>query len=301
MSENGWVVRRAKLRGLETAWREAGPETGPILLCLHGYPDSPAVWEAQEQAFCDQYRVVAPYTRGASPSEPTNDLGRYSRDAIALDWLGVLESVDPSGRRPVFLMGHDLGVVQACHLAPLLGFRLKSVILFNGVSLPMMVRRLRSPSQLVRSWYIWAILAPGGMVEKFTRQFPRTALHLVRKIGEAPVATEEEKASAPATVTEPLRQYRALARELWKARCERIRRISAPVLVIWGTRDPFLLTPSQDEWETFASNVTIRLLDGGHWVLKEKAPTVNQICREFIENRGKDVTPRLPAPEAKTT
>lgn len=302
MSADGWVVRRAKLRGLETAWREAGPAQAPILLCLHGYPDSPAVWEAQEAAFCDRYRVVAPYTRGALPSEPTNDLARYGRDAIALDWLGVLNEVDPSGTRDVVLMGHDLGVVQACHLAPLLGSRLKAVILFNGLSLPLMVRRLRNPSQVLRSWYIWAILAPGRVVDRFARQFPRTALHLVRKVADAPPATEEEKAAAPTAVVDPLRQYRALARELWKAGRERAPRITAPVLVLWGTHDPFLLIPSQDEWETFASDVTIRLLDGGHWLMKEKSVTVNGICREFLESpeRGRRVESALPAPEART-
>lgn len=283
MTTDGWVVRRAKLRGLETAWREAGPDSGPILLCLHGYPDSPAVWEAQESVFSDRYRVVAPYTRGASPSEPSTDLSRYGRDAIALDWLGVLDHVDPSGQRDVVLMGHDLGVVQACHLAPLLGARLRAVILFNGLSLPIMVRRLRNPSQVVRSWYIWAILAPGRMVDRFTRTFPRTALHLVRKVAEAPPATDEEKAAAPAALTDPLRQYRALARELWRASRERAPRIAAPVLVLWGTHDPFLLVPSQEEWETFASDVTIRLLEGGHWLMKEKSTTVNAICREFLE------------------
>ena len=302
-ASGSWVVRRARLRGLETAWREAGPDDGPVLLCLHGYPDSPAVWEAQEQAFCDRYRVVAPYARGASPSAPSDDLGRYGRDAVALDCLGILEHVDPTGTRDIVLMGHDLGVVQACHLAPLLGRRLKAVILFNGLSLPMMVRRLRRPAQVLRSWYIWAILAPGRVVDKLTSRFPRTALHLVRRIADAPPASEEVRAAAPAALSAPLAQYRALARELWKASRERAPRVTAPVLVLWGTRDPFLLPPAEDEWAAFATDVTVRFLDGGHWLFKEKATTVNRICREFLENPGSPVGngERLALTEARTS
>jgi pimeloyl-ACP methyl ester carboxylesterase len=295
-------VRRARLRGLETAWREAGPENAPVLLCLHGYPDSPAVWEAQEQAFADRYRVVAPYARGASPSEPADDLGRYGRDAVALDCLGILEQVDPTGTREVVLMAHDLGVVQACHLAPLLGARLRAVILFNGLSLPMMVRRLRRPGQVLRSWYIWAILAPGRVVDRLTSRFPRTALHLVRRLADAPPASDEEKAAAPAALTAPLAQYRALARELWRASRERAPRVTAPVLVLWGTHDPFLLPPTENEWATFGSDVTIRFLEGGHWLFKEKPVAVNAICREFLDSpRGAATVPApLALPEARS-
>lgn len=276
-----WVVHRAMVRGLVTAWRQAGPANAPILLCLHGFPDVPEVWSAQERFFADRFQIVAPYARGVGPSEPSPDPSRYRRDAAALDVLAILREVDPEGRRPIVLFGHDLGVVRGTHLAPLLGGRLQRAVFFNGLSLGQMARRLRRPSQVLRSWYIGAFLVP-GLADSFLDKFPRTALALARRIDGSPRPTEAEALSVSQALPVAIREYRAFAREIPGALRHNETKIKCPVLVLWGVRDRFLVTPTQDEWRRIAPQSEIRLLEAGHWPFREKAATVNELCDEFL-------------------
>ena len=97
----GVEVREKTLRGLPTAWLQAGPsgpaaDQTPILLLFHGFPDGPECWDLQIAAFKDRYSIVAPFGRGAAPSAKGKRLGRYGPDAVALDVLAILDEVDPT-------------------------------------------------------------------------------------------------------------------------------------------------------------------------------------------------------------
>ena len=62
--------------------------------------------------------------------------------------------------------------------------------------------------------------------------------------------------------------------------------IDRPVLVLWGTNDPFLEPPTMEEWERFGSDVTLRIMDGGHWIYRDKADEVNTLVDEFLKLKG---------------
>ena len=153
-------VVQQTFRGLPTGWLESGNPTGPILFCLHGFPDDPTIWDRQAEAFKNDFQILRPFARGISPSEPSSVLSRYSTKAFALDCLSILKQIDATGKRPVVLLGHDLGAAHAWQLAPLLGPRLKGLVIFNGASLPQMAKRLRSSRQILKSWYIFAMQIP---------------------------------------------------------------------------------------------------------------------------------------------
>src|SRR5687768_17405783 len=118
----------ATIRGLKTAWLSAGSPDKPIMLLIHGYPDTPESWDFQIAHFQETYQVIAPYARGARPSEKATDLKRYTLDAVSLDLLQILQEVDPEKKRQVVVVGHDIGGPPAWRLAPLLGNRLKALI-----------------------------------------------------------------------------------------------------------------------------------------------------------------------------
>ena len=99
-------------RGLKTAWLQYGSSEKPILLMLHGYPDSPECYRHQTQYFKKDFQVVIPYVRGCGPSESSKKLDRFRLDALATDTLEVLLNVDPKSKRKVYLMAHDLGAIK---------------------------------------------------------------------------------------------------------------------------------------------------------------------------------------------
>lgn len=270
--------RTLSLRGAATHWIEEGPSKSPLLVWLHGYPDTPQVWEPQVSAFHDDYECLRPFGRGLLDTDEDLPSSRYGVDSQVLDLLGILNHKEISRKkRPVFLIGHDIGGVMALHLAPLLGPELAGVVIMNSLSLPQMVKRFRTPEQLLRSWYVFAFQIP-GVAERLIRSRPELVLGPKKKIEglkDIPISTEQ--------LTRPLRTYRELMKKgtwQWNAKAPKLR---CPLMVLWGKSDPFLVTPTWDEWQEVGRDVTFRILDGGHWLQWQNAGEVNSLMKKFFE------------------
>jgi epoxide hydrolase 4 len=255
------IVRN--IRGLDTAWLESGPEAGPVLFLLHGFPDSPAVWDDVNGRFSARFHVVRPFGRGIPPSQPARRVAGYGTQAAALDYLQILEHADPTRARPVWVVGHDMGAAQAWRLAPLLASRLRGLAILNGLSVGQIVRRLWNPRQQLKSWYAYFI------------QLPWLPEILAPRVLNAP----RER------IVAPLNQYRAMAREIpteWR----RGQPLDAPVLVLWGKSDPYLVPPDLAELQPWSRRLEIRFVDAGHWVMLEKPQEVLSALDEFFERSG---------------
>lgn len=91
----------------------AGPEGGPLVLLLHGFPQSRHSWRDQVPALgAAGYRAVAPDQRGYSPGvrpDPGRDLGRYGVQRLADDVLDLAAACGAGGSEPFHLVGHDWG------------------------------------------------------------------------------------------------------------------------------------------------------------------------------------------------
>lgn len=270
-------IRVKELRNLRTAWLDSGPTNQPILFFLHGYPDAPETWQFQVRHFEKHFRVICPYSRGTNPSEGTNDTSRYGSDAGVLDNLQILDFIDPTRSQPVIVIGHDLGVVHAWNLAYYLGPRLKGLVMMNGLSLQQMLRRLVVPSQLIRSWYI-AVMNLPYIPEFLIATFGEKFKSLAYKMGNLPEELQPNE-SAPLM---PLNQYRAFLKDSIAQLRSRPRKIQCPLLVLWGEGDTFLLSPTMDELDPFAEHTTVRFLNAGHWVFRERPAEVNELVDKFI-------------------
>ena len=83
---------------------------GPVILCLHGFPDSAASWKPLISRWTDAgYRVIAPFMRGYFPSSLARD-GNYRMDHLGDD---VLRLLDALGIERAHLIGHDWGACAA--------------------------------------------------------------------------------------------------------------------------------------------------------------------------------------------
>lgn len=275
-----------EMRGLQTGWIELGLSRNPILIMLHGYPDSPLVWEFQTRFFSDRFQVVCPFVRGAGPSKPTADVRRNGLACQSLDLLQMIREVDPTGSRSIYLVGHDLGAVHAWNLAPYLGSRLKRMVIFNGLHLIQYLRRLKRPEQHLRSWYIYGMQLP-WLPEMIARRFPTQIASMAYRLGRLPRDRRPQLSNdSTACVVSPLKQYRAFVREvpqvLRKSRRLAERPIAAPVLVIWGARDPFIEKISASEFESIATDVTFRIVPRGHWHFRENPDETNRMLADFF-------------------
>jgi pimeloyl-ACP methyl ester carboxylesterase len=99
------AISRLRVNDLEVGLIEAG--TGPLALCLHGFPDSPHTWRHLLPALADAgFHAVAPFMRGYAPTEVPRD-GCLSRTALVADAVALHEAL--GGDEQAVLIGHDWG------------------------------------------------------------------------------------------------------------------------------------------------------------------------------------------------
>lgn len=132
-----------------------GPETGPLAVLLHGFPDTAHTWRHLGPTLAAAgWRVVAPFTRGYAPSEvPADGSGHVA--ALMADAVAVHEAV--GGGPDAVLIGHDWGAITANALAahedsPFARVVAMSVPPFPAVRSRQALRVV--PRQLRHSWYI---------------------------------------------------------------------------------------------------------------------------------------------------
>jgi pimeloyl-ACP methyl ester carboxylesterase len=101
--------------------------SGPLVLCLHGFPDNYHSYDQQIPTLVDAgYRVVVPMMRGyEAQSQPAD--GDYHLNLMVED---VLTWVDQLGEEKVHLVGHDWGAVIGYLTANTVPDRLLSLTTF---------------------------------------------------------------------------------------------------------------------------------------------------------------------------
>lgn len=94
---------------------EWGPEDGPLVVALHGFPDTAWTWRRVGLLLArGGYRVAAPFMRGYAPSGIPAD-GDYSVRALVSDATALHEALKGDGQAA--LIGHDWGAIAAAAVA----------------------------------------------------------------------------------------------------------------------------------------------------------------------------------------
>ncbi len=144
--------------GVRFAFLEQG--SGPLALCLHGFPDSAWSFAPLLAALADAgYRAVAPFMRGYAPTEIPYD-ERYQTAVLGYDVITLIEAL---GAQDAVVIGHDWGAT-ACYAAAVIAPELISRLVTLGVPYgPGLVMRLiTDPVQQRRSWYMYLLTGPLG-------------------------------------------------------------------------------------------------------------------------------------------
>src|SRR5687768_14897683 len=101
----GWSSASAG-GGQTFVFRDAGE--GPLVVLLHGFPDTPHGWERTVQALADGgYRAVAPWLRGYHSDTFVEGRG-YDPLTLAEDPVALLDAL---GEQSAVIVGHDWGSV----------------------------------------------------------------------------------------------------------------------------------------------------------------------------------------------
>lgn len=98
-----------------TFYLAAGPENGPLVIFLHGWPELSVSWRHQLPALAALgFRAIAPDMRGYGRSSVYPQHAEYAQEHIVRD---MLELVDAVGREKAIWVGHDWGSPVVWNLA----------------------------------------------------------------------------------------------------------------------------------------------------------------------------------------
>ncbi|MBB5744800.1 alpha/beta fold hydrolase [Brevundimonas variabilis] len=119
---------------------EAGPDDGPLVLLIHGFPELGISWRAQVEALGNAgYRAVAPDMRGYGGTDKPAQTLDYSILNLVGDMVDLVRAL---GRSDCFVVGHDWGAPVAWHCALLRPDLFRAVF---GLSVPFQPRRAKGP------------------------------------------------------------------------------------------------------------------------------------------------------------
>src|SRR5699024_7419094 len=279
--------------GVPLAVAESGPSSGPVVVCVHGYPDNRTVWDGVVQQLAEHYRVATYDVRGAGESGIPTRRHSYRLDQLAEDLVAVLDTVSPD--RPVHLIAHDWGAIQTWH-ALTEGWLTGRVASYNSISGPSLdhagavlrnrirprLRALReAASQLLRSGYIGFFQLP-------------LLPELAWRSGALPAVMRRLDRSAEPPVYSDARHGLKLYRENMLPRLSRPdpKRTDVPVQVLAPTGDPFVAAPLQTGIGNWVSDLRVRRISGGHWVLRTRPEVVARCATELIDHVAGGPEPR---------
>ncbi len=255
--------------------RAAGPADGPVVLLLHGFPETSASWRHQLGALgAAGYRVVAPDQRGYSPGARPSGIEAYDPERLVEDTIGFADAL---GADRVHLVGHDFGGLVAWHTASRHADRLLTLTVASTPH-PRAVARsiLEGGEQRERSSYMLFFrsdAAEGWFLDDDAAGL-RRALTGVDAEDAVRVLTQ------PGAMTAALNWYRALNRGV----IERMGEISTPTMYVWSTDDPALGQVAAEETASLvAGPYRFEVLDGvDHWVPEHAADRFNGLLLDHL-------------------
>ncbi len=279
MLSHGQVV----VNGVRLHYVEAGPQEGPPVILLHGFPEFWRAWERQIGPLARAgFRVVAPDLRGYNLSEKPPGVDAYRVGTLQEDVAALIRAL---GHERARVVGHDWGGIIAWALAIRQPEVVERLVILNAPH-PLAARRVaRKPAQWRRSWYILFFQLP-WLPERFLHRFGAWALQ-----GTNPRAyTDEDRRlyreawDQPGAATGMINYYRALRRSRGAGRGgARETRVQVPTLVLWGDRDVALLPELADGLERWVPGVrVVRFPRASHWVMRDEPVRVNNLLIDFL-------------------
>lgn len=268
--------------GVRLHYVEAG--TGPLIVLLHGFPDHWYSYRHQLPALAAAgFRVFAPDLRGYNLSDKPRGVRAYGVDKLAGDLASLIRA---AGVERAHVVGHDWGSGVAWGFAMAYPAMLDRLALLNGPHPLRLLRALRTPRQLAKSWYMLFFQLP-WLPEQLLRagDFAMIRRSLTRDIlrpGAFEAEDIERHVAAlrePGAVTAAINYYRAALR----VKPPRLAKVEAPVLSIWGEQDRFLGRDLAEPGAALAPNARVeRIADAGHWPQHDRPERVNELLVEFF-------------------
>jgi pimeloyl-ACP methyl ester carboxylesterase len=276
--------RTAAVGGVNVFYREAGPDSGPVVLLLHGFPSSSRMFRDLIPRLSDAYHVIAPdYPAFGHSAVPGRSAFGYTFDHLADVVDGLLGQLG-IGKFAIYVM--DFGAAVGFRLALRHPERLSAIIVQNAPLYPW------EP----RGW--WATLGQywaDGSAEH--RHAARSYLDRDGLRGQYLSGVQDPSRIDPdnwvidkALIDRPgvdeimldlLYDIRTQV-PVFKAMQEFLRERRPPTLVATGANDEIFPEEAVRQILTDHPDAEYHALQTGHFALEDKAAEIAALMRDFL-------------------
>ncbi len=259
--------------------------SGPPVLLLHGYPQTHVEWHKIAPKLAEHYTVIASDLRGYGDSDKPpaadGDLSVYCKRTTAQDQIAVKAYF---GFDTFHVVGHDRGARVAHRMALDQPERIRTFTSLDVV--PSQAAFDHMDSQLAFAWFHWHLMRqpsplPETLIGNSTRAYLDFLLERWCAIdGSITSEAYEEYLRCfdnPETIRATCLDYRAIELDLQHDEADRGRKLTCPVLVLWGCnmakRPGWQTGASLDMltvWRERATDVRGKGLDSGHFLPEER-------------------------------
>jgi epoxide hydrolase 4 len=265
----------------------AGPQDGPLVLLLHGYPEFWYGWRGQITPLGNAgFRVVVPDQRGYNRSSKPQDWRAYRVPCLVGDILGIANRLE---RKHFMLAGHDWGGIVAWACAIQHEDRVGRVAILNAPHPSVFWEYARThPTQILRSWYIFFMQLPWLPEFLFEAANFRVMTETLTKTSRPGTFSEQDFCAyreawrQPGAPTGMINWYRALRASTLTGNPT----LEMPVRVLWGAQDRFLSADLAELSLRYCKRGELTMFpDATHWLQHEEQAAVSKALEEFFAGR----------------
>jgi len=287
------MMKRIRANGLDFAYLEEGE--GPLVLLLHGFPDTARSWSHQMPALAAAgYRAVAPYLRGYPPTEVPQG-GFFDRGTLARDVAELIRAL--GGGEPVHLIGQDWGAGIAYSVVAAFPELVRRAVVMAVPHPAAGARGRLDPKHVHRSFHWWFFQLP-ELPEKALAANDFAFVDYLWDYWSAAgfrdaahVADIKRMLAEPGVLAATLGYYRAMFDagktdpELEGLRRSMERPITVPTLALCGA-DDLRAELMVDQGRYFTGPYRFELVAGaGHFLHREKPAEVTRLVLDWLGQR----------------
>jgi pimeloyl-ACP methyl ester carboxylesterase len=291
---NGFRQGHVQANGIDFHYLEIG--TGPLVLCLHGFPDNAWTYRYLGPALAEAgFRVVAPFMRGYTPTGRPKD-ERYQSVLLAQDAVALVAAL---GAESAYVVGHDWGALATYGAAALAPERVRRIVTLAAAHPATLLGALATNYDMIKGgWHAYFFQMPFAeqavlandyeFVEKWWRD-ASPEYEIPREVMESVKGTFRQ----PGVVTAAINYYRHTMNPANRdptlgALQEQVTTTPTPVpaLALHGTKDrPGRLEAFEGMDQFFAAGLEKVILPGtGHFLHLERPGEVNAKIVEFLRH-----------------
>jgi pimeloyl-ACP methyl ester carboxylesterase len=293
---------------------------GPLVLLLHGFPESSHAWRHQVRALgAAGFRAVAPDVRGYGQTDAPPDVKDYRLSELVADAAAVVEAC---GEKRAVVVGHDWGASIAWECARRRPDVFQAVA---AMSVPFMPRAPAPPTSILGkrflgSFFYMLYFQEPGVAEKELVADVRRSLRLIyygacgetaspgqgfafKPPGAGLLEGMIDPPSLPAWWSEadldalttafqrsgfrgPLSRYRAMDLDWAESAALADVKVDVPAIFIAGDRDMTVMLTAHalDRMKDHVPQLQRQVMipGGGHWIGEERPDEVNAALLGFL-------------------